>query len=207
MIQIPKPCSKNWNQLSGDEKQRFCESCGKNVINLDVKSDESIELINSKKNVCIKISYRNLNSLNRQSKTFSRLTLFTSLLFSSFLFGQNDSIQIKGIVKDLNGFPVMDSKIILKDYPFQSISDEEGKFILKVPKDLIKYTLIAKESENQIEITFKEEDLLQELIIPIENPEDVLIGEVIYLKPTFKQRVINTITWPYRKIRKTFFDN
>ena len=33
-IQSPSPCSKNWNEMSGDEKARFCNSCEKDVHNI-----------------------------------------------------------------------------------------------------------------------------------------------------------------------------
>lgn len=33
-IQSPLPCSKDWNEMSGDEQKRFCSSCEKDVYNL-----------------------------------------------------------------------------------------------------------------------------------------------------------------------------
>lgn len=33
-IQSPSPCSKNWNEMTGDEKARFCKSCEKDVHNI-----------------------------------------------------------------------------------------------------------------------------------------------------------------------------
>jgi hypothetical protein len=33
-IQSPSPCSKNWNEMIGDDRVRFCGSCEKNVYNL-----------------------------------------------------------------------------------------------------------------------------------------------------------------------------
>ena len=206
MIQIPNPCSKNWNQLSGDEKQRFCESCGKNVFNFDVKSEESIDLINSKKNVCIKISHRNLNSLNRQSKTFSRLTLFTSLLFSSFLFGQQDLIQVNGFILDKKGFPVMDIVVNIEKTDIYFYTDENGEFSGKIPSNLDHFKFIVGELEYSEEFIFPKEKLSEKLKLIYKNENQVILGEIEY-KPTFKQRVINTITWPYRKIKDAFFKN
>ena len=128
------------------------------------------------------------------------------VFFVGSVFGQQDSIQINGKVKDVNGFPIMDSKITLKNFPIESYSNENGEFELNVPKNLKTYVLEIKNPENQIEILYNENDLTQQLIIPIENPEKLILGEIIY-KPTFKQRVIHTITWPYRKIRSTFFND
>ena len=33
-IQSPLPCSKDWNEMNGDDQKRFCQSCAKNVYNL-----------------------------------------------------------------------------------------------------------------------------------------------------------------------------
>lgn len=33
-IESPLPCSKDWNEMTGDERVRFCEGCAKNVYNL-----------------------------------------------------------------------------------------------------------------------------------------------------------------------------
>lgn len=33
-IKSPSPCSKNWNEMTGDEKARFCETCKKDVHNI-----------------------------------------------------------------------------------------------------------------------------------------------------------------------------
>lgn len=33
-IQSPLPCSKDWNEMTGDDLKRFCQGCAKNVYNL-----------------------------------------------------------------------------------------------------------------------------------------------------------------------------
>src|SRR5882724_5033878 len=33
-IKVASPCSANWNAMSGDERTRFCEGCGKHVYNI-----------------------------------------------------------------------------------------------------------------------------------------------------------------------------
>ena len=204
MIRIPQPCHKKWNDLYGTIHTKYCSSCDKNVYNLDQKINNQIyDLMKTEGKVCGRIT-ENKSYQNQFSVSIKNLFIF--LFFTTNVFGQQDSIQIRGVVNDLNGMPIVDTKVSLKNFPIESFSNENGEFKLYVPKNLKTYILIAKESENQFEITYKEEDLSQELIIPLGNHEDVIIGEINY-KPTFKQRVINTITWPYRKIRSTFFDN
>lgn len=204
MIQIPNPCSKNWNDLKGNDRAKHCSLCNKHVYNLEQLSENQVlKLVKREGKVCGKMVVKNQSV---SSVTRLRLLMVGFGLFVTNVFGQQDSIHIKGRVSDANGFPIMDSKITLKDFPIESFSNENGEFELKVPKNLKTYVLIAKESENRIEILYKEEGLSQEIIIPLEHPDDLILGEIIY-KPTFKQRVINTITWPYRKIRSTFFDD
>ena len=204
MIEIPRPCHKNWNNLGGNDRAKYCSLCKKHVYNLDQLSENQVlKLVKREGKLCGKmvVKHQSVSPVTRL-----RLLMVGFGLFVTNVFGQHDSIQIKGRVSDANGFPIMDSKITLKDFPIESFSNENGEFELKVPKNLKTYVLIAKESENRIEILYKEEELSQEIIIPLEHPEDLILGEIIY-KPTFKQRVINTITWPYRKIRSTFFDD
>lgn len=208
MIQLPKPCSKEWSQLHGNNSQRFCDACNKNVVNIDQLEKLEIEELILKTKSCVKISKSKLHALNQNYSSFSKFTLFSSFLISSFLFAQTDSIQIKGKIIDVNHLPVMDSRIRLENTPLIFYSDEFGNFSGKIPINLVEYNFIVADEENNEKVFhFKKEQLVDELNINIGNAEDVIIGEVIMHKPTFKQRVINTITWPYRKIRSTFFVN
>lgn len=203
MIQIPKACYKKWNDLYGNDQVKYCALCKKKVHNLTQLSANQIqEIVKLERKVCGMI---HLNQNHPQNFNFRKTMLVFGFLASN-VFGQQDSIQISGIVNDVNGFPIMDSKIVLKDFPLESISNENGEFILNVPKNLKTYVLEVKDDKNKIEILYKEEELSHQLIIPLEHLEGIIIGEIIY-KLTFKQRVINTITWPYRKICKTFFEN
>ncbi|QTV05791.1 hypothetical protein [Faecalibacter bovis] len=204
MIQIPQPCHKKWNDLNGTNRVKFCSSCNNNVYNLNQLSANDIQnIIQREEKVCGMLVKKNetLSNLTRL-----RMSIVGLVFFVGSVFGQQDSIQIKGKVNDLNGFPIMDSKITLKNFPIESFSNEYGEFSLIVPKNLKTYILEVKDPEYQMEIVYKEEELSQEIVIPLGNSEDLIIGEINY-KPTFKQRVIHTITWPYRKIRSTFFND
>lgn len=204
MTRITQPCHKKWNDLEGNEQARFCTLCDKYVHNLNELSEIQIQyLIENEGKVCGMLMK---NCVNKKPVFNYKKVFFVLSFLAANVFGQQDSILIKGIVKDSNGIPVLDSKIGLKDSPLSTISDKNGEFELNVPRNLKTYILEIKDSDYQLNVLYKEEELLNKIIIPFENPDEVLIGEVIY-KPTFKDRVINTITWPYRKIRSTFFDN
>jgi Carboxypeptidase regulatory-like domain len=42
-LRIASPCSMNWENMSGDERSRFCQSCQLNVYNLSEMSSGEIE--------------------------------------------------------------------------------------------------------------------------------------------------------------------
>lgn len=45
-ITIPTPCPMDWNLMRGDDRVRFCESCGKHVYNFAaLTSEEAVSLI------------------------------------------------------------------------------------------------------------------------------------------------------------------
>lgn len=204
MIVIPKPCTQNWSSLIGSDQKKYCALCQKNIYNLNKQSDEAIRhVLTVEKKVCGMIQKEyNHSSVKDKLKYW----IWGVGLLVVPVFGQHDSLTIRGIINDGNGIPVMDSHIALKGHAIETFSNENGEFQLKVPNDLKTYILVAKDNEYQTEIQFKEEELSKVVRIPLQQHEEFIIGEVIY-KPTFKQRVIHTITWPYRKIRKTFFDN
>src|SRR5215213_1531254 len=41
-LTIPKPCHENWNQMTPDEKGRFCGSCQKTVIDFTGVGDREL---------------------------------------------------------------------------------------------------------------------------------------------------------------------
>ncbi|MDB4162089.1 carboxypeptidase-like regulatory domain-containing protein [Bacteroidia bacterium] len=49
-IKIEKPCNENWNEMTPDEKGRFCNNCAKSVIDFSILSDqEAIAVLSSSK--------------------------------------------------------------------------------------------------------------------------------------------------------------
>jgi hypothetical protein len=39
-ITIPTPCPANWDSMTGDDRTRFCQECGKSVVNLSALTEE-----------------------------------------------------------------------------------------------------------------------------------------------------------------------
>ena len=211
MIQIPNPCSKNWSEMAGDEKLKFCSSCQKHVMSLD---DLSVDVINSVKfqsGTCVKISKIKLDQHSKSTHRFNYLRIFSLgfLLVNTLVFGQEDGQKIQGKYMDAYGFPIPNEIIKIKHTTVQAVTNDLGDFELILPKSMDAITLVYTISENKSsELVLDESKLDQPIEIKLKEGEDeeVILGEVIY-KTSFKDRVINTITWPYRKIRSTFFDN
>jgi hypothetical protein len=98
-IQIPNPCSENWEMMSPQEKGRFCSVCSKCVIDFTEKQPQQIQkIIEEKKDeqICGRFYDHQLNQIEKseqlQNKFFkyipssfqnSRIAL---TVFSVFLF-------------------------------------------------------------------------------------------------------------------------
>ena len=69
LIQIPSPCSADWDSMIGNERLRFCSNCNRNVHNLlEMTPKEIIRLIiNSDGRLCARY-YQGADS-NIQSAT------------------------------------------------------------------------------------------------------------------------------------------
>lgn len=58
-FEIASPCHEDWDQMTGDDKKRFCHSCEKNVHNLSSMSDQEIsDLLSRPDNVCVRLYKR-----------------------------------------------------------------------------------------------------------------------------------------------------
>lgn len=59
-IRIASPCSVDWNQMYGDDKQRFCKDCSLNVYYLPGMSSQEVEsfILRSEGRVCVRLYER-----------------------------------------------------------------------------------------------------------------------------------------------------
>jgi len=43
LISIPKPCHENWNEMSPQDKGRFCQVCSKTVVDFTLLNDDEVK--------------------------------------------------------------------------------------------------------------------------------------------------------------------
>jgi hypothetical protein len=67
-ISIPKPCSVDWAEMSGDEQQRFCGQCSKDVHNLSEMTEPEARTLLKQPNVCVRVATRSDGTIRFQSR-------------------------------------------------------------------------------------------------------------------------------------------
>lgn len=117
-INIPKPCSENWNEMSPTEKGAFCQKCAIDVYDFTNKSGDEIRdilTLNIGGRVCGRIAPKQLDELNDDFKawkitnkqSFNRAWIFSLLVvFGMTLFScEEDEIpMVKEIQKTAQTF-------------------------------------------------------------------------------------------------------
>jgi hypothetical protein len=53
-LEIKKPCSADWNEMSGDDATRYCGKCRKNVHNLSEMGADEAEALLQSGSVCVR---------------------------------------------------------------------------------------------------------------------------------------------------------
>lgn len=130
-INVPKPCSQNWNSMLPNKDGRFCNSCSKTVIDftkMEIPEIKNYLIENSgKEGVCghfkfdqvqtkESIKYHNLrNRISRiKIKPIKNLALFSvSLLFT--LTSCMGKAAIEGELAVIDNDTISDSEIINKE--------------------------------------------------------------------------------------------
>ena len=59
-LQIASPCDQSWDEMKGDERARFCQSCSKNVYNLSgmTRAEAKTLLADTEGRVCVRFYRR-----------------------------------------------------------------------------------------------------------------------------------------------------
>ncbi|OCA79837.1 hypothetical protein BBH99_05165 [Chryseobacterium contaminans] len=113
-ITIPKPCHENWNNMTTDEKGKFCSVCSKTVYDFTSFSDE--ELINTfdfNKDICGRFREDQLG-INLNFSLGSKLALGL-LTFGSFVATMNAQEIKLGEIQPPEKVPGVNMSVISTD--------------------------------------------------------------------------------------------
>lgn len=149
-INVPKPCSQNWNSMLPNKDGRFCNSCSKTVIDftkMEIPEIKNYLIENSgKEGVCghfkfdqvqskESIKYHNLrNRISRiKIKPIKNLALFSvSLLFT--LTSCMGKAAIEGEPAVIDNDTISDSEIIKKEKDMLRSNDSIKREVITAKK-------------------------------------------------------------------------
>lgn len=114
---IEKPCPANWDEMKGDEKQRFCKHCQLHVHNLSAMLlDEQRSMLSFRERVCVSyVAGSGAKALN--SRTWTKLHSSNIFCRAAALFAAMASIFLSScrttgmISPKSSNQPVQESKI------------------------------------------------------------------------------------------------
>ena len=219
-ISIPEPCHENWLEMKPVHKDRFCNSCQKNVFDFTNSSDREIAAAFEKdKNVCGRFQNSQLQRdliIPQQKNSFWLAT--TSAIICFIGFGTNEALaqgnvtieqidkkiatdSIKNIEKEfvINGSiwddkgPIPNANVILKNSLKHTVADIDGNFSIKVKHNDI--LVISSIGYNDKEIKVINQNDLKIIIVESKNSNTILS---ISVGGAFSSNYI-------RKKDKTFF--
>ena len=141
---------------------------------------------------------------------------FIFLLLFGLSFAQtqsSDFVQINGVYLDVNGFPMTDYDVKVFDSTISTITDDEGKFSLNVPKEIRDRIYLEYADFNNVTYKKKVEDFDKVIMLKMyDNPNakkyyvTAVDGPISFnfIEETFIKKVGRTISWPFRQIGKLF---
>jgi len=111
-LQVPNPCSENWNNMQTIPNGKHCESCDKNLVDLrSLNTQQIYDLVNIDHKVCGLLSESQLQSeFNfKEQHSFSKLGLVVSLASLVALVNpvksQNTTGVANTVIKPLTNLP------------------------------------------------------------------------------------------------------
>ena len=168
-VSIPNPCSENWNNMTPQEKGRFCDACQKCVVDFTALSDAAVLDYFNKNNgkICGRFHKRQLDRmLIINDKRFQkRFNIAASLLFLSSL-GFANSVKNEAVLPFKISSFYTQKKEVNKPVSKDSISNDKitingNIFAAENPKEplaevhvLLKGTAMSRVSGNEGDFSF-----------------------------------------------------
>lgn len=138
------------------------------------------------------------------------------ILLGALSFAQtqsSDFVQINGVYLDVDGFPMIDYDVKVFDSTISTITDDEGKFSLNVPKEIKDRIYLEYADFNNVTYKKKVEDFDKVIMLKMyDNPNvkkyyvTAVDGPISFnfKEEAFIKKVGRTISWPFRQIGKLF---
>lgn len=209
-LHMPTPCDEGWQNMSPTERGAFCASCKKEVIDFTQKTPYEIanHFANQNGKTCGRFYLNQLNEtythyeVQKQNNLKYAAGLALGLLVSKSSFSQEDikpknevittANQIKpvdttthtriisGIVKDVNGEPLIGVNVSGKGTTIGAVTDIDGKYILEIPKTVttLMFTYVGYKNLEKPILSLNMDAILSEEDVLLEG--EVVITRVIY---------------------------
>ena len=125
-IKVASPCSANWGEMIGNDRQRFCGECEKNVFNLSAMTKQEAEslIMNTEGRLCARFYRRSDGTVmtqdcpvgwkavkRRMSKVWTAvasvvITALSGIGVTAYLNGKNRTPDIVGTIVVENPNPI-----------------------------------------------------------------------------------------------------
>ena len=137
-VRIASPCSADWDSMAGNDRQRFCSQCQKNVYNISAMTRREANrlLAQEEGGICARLYRRadgtvltedcpvGWNALKRRVSRVAGLALSSGLALYGSAFAQSPPIPIQsqaaqpkggvfGVVTDVTGAPITMARVRL----------------------------------------------------------------------------------------------
>lgn len=221
-INIPEPCSENWNEMTPTQKGAFCQKCALDVFDFTNKSGSEIRTIlaqNIGSRVCGRIENVQLAELNsdfeawkiNNSRSYQRAWIFTLfVVFGLTLF----SCEEENIAEKMQRV----GQQILKEQvaEFQERSVTKGAMVSSdhvgvepapkaIPPEEIEHPMLGEMVYEGREVELEETVILEEVVLPAIERYDIAGGMIAsydyqeYLQesvPTEVESVLSGLMYP-----------
>lgn len=153
-IRIPRPCHENWENMTAQERGRFCGVCQTTVVDFSKMTDKEMldYFSNTGQKICGRFSGNQLNreiTIPRNNWRFS-WTYIWKLLLATVLLTESCTEEVQGkvivdeeptailqqeelegyILDSTSGAPVAGASIRMVDYGRVVLTDSTGRFTL-----------------------------------------------------------------------------
>ena len=107
-IRVASPCHVSWDNMTGDDRVRFCNACNLNVYNFASMTSKEVRSLITNGRVCGRLYRRidgtlitrdcpvGLRAIRRKVRRFVGAVFATMLSLSSLAFGQSAKKDLKG---------------------------------------------------------------------------------------------------------------